>query len=160
MKQENCSSSVAKIMMTFSSMVMCINSDNALAPREKKEKRSRTYGLEAEALSSIYFNQAQSHLRTARPPQKSNLLPIRLKHILLLVSLFVNLVFSCPYNSETNSLLIKPFKKIQNARKSPTKVLPPCLIPCLVPVQRLPRPSRSMYFGDVSETNASAARSN
>ena len=25
--------------------------------------------------------------------------------------------------------------------------------PCLFPVRRLPRPSRSMYFGDVSETN-------
>ena len=70
-EQKNCSSSVARIMMT-SSMVMCIKSDNALAPREKKEKRSRTYGLEAKALSSIYFNQAQGHLRTACPPQKSN----------------------------------------------------------------------------------------
>ena len=72
-EQENCSSSVAKIMMTFSSMVMCIKLDNALAPPEKKEKRSRTYGLEAKALSSIYFNQAQGRLQTARPPQKSNL---------------------------------------------------------------------------------------
>ena len=116
---EYCSSSVAKIIMTFSSMVMCIKSDNALAPREKKEKRSRTYGLEAKASSSIYFNQAQSHLRTARPAQKSNLLPIRLKHILLLVhvNLFVNLVFYCPYNSETNSLLIKPFKKNSKRKK-------------------------------------------
>ena len=114
--QENCSL-VAKMIMTFSLMVMCIKSDNAPAPREKKEKRSRTYGLETKALSSIYFNQAQSHLRMARPPQKSNLLPIRLKHILLLVNLFVNLVFYCPYNSETNSLLIKPFKKNSKRKK-------------------------------------------
>ena len=40
-------------------------------------------------------------------------------------------------------------------------------VTCLVPVRRLPRPSRSMLFGDVSETrsdrvtrNAFAARNN
>ena len=90
--QENCSSSVAKIIMTFSSMVMCIKSDNALSPREKKEKRSRTYGLEAKALSSVKFNQAQGHLRTACPHSKKQLGCLLDCNTLLLV----NLVFHRP----------------------------------------------------------------
>ena len=32
-------------------------------------------------------------------------------------------------------------------------MVPATRLPCLVPVQRLSRPSQSMHFGDVSETN-------
>ena len=53
--------------------------------------------------------------------------------------------------SEPGTLLKKPPVRVKN-----TKILRASL-PC-PPVQRLPRPSRSVHFGEVSETNGHVTR--
>ena len=59
------------------------------------------------------------------------------------------LEFSCNYIKE-NRRSVRSSSVADNSK---------CKNPCLVPVRRLRRPSRSMHFGDVPETNGWETRS-